>query len=69
VEFQKPDDPHVRAWLNIPLAAERLRFWSNPEVEINLAKEAGSTVFRLGVDWGRIVPLEPLKGIEDVVCL
>lgn len=57
----------VRAWHNVPLPAERLRFWSSPNVEIELAKEAGSSVFRLGIDWGRIVPQEPVNGNLTVV--
>lgn len=57
----------VRAWHNVPLPAERLRFWSALEVEINLAIKAGSSVFRLGIDWGRIVLHEPRNGIESVV--
>lgn len=52
----------VKAWHTVPLPEERLRFWSEPEVEMGLAKEGGATVFRLGVDWGRIVPVEPLNG-------
>lgn len=59
----------VRAWHNVPLPGERLRFWSAPSVEIELAKEAGASVFRLGVDWGRIVPQEPVDGIQAVVCM
>lgn len=38
-----------------PLAAERLRFWSQPQVELDLAQEVGIQVYRLGVDWGRIM--------------
>ena len=35
-----------------PDAAERMRFWTNPEVDIKLAALTGARVFRLGVDWG-----------------
>ncbi|KAL2644809.1 hypothetical protein R1flu_012396 [Riccia fluitans] len=57
----------VRAWQNIPIPEERLRFWTEPEVELNLAKEAGVSVFRLGIDWGRIVTEEPIHGMDQVV--
>lgn len=46
----------VRAWTNTPRAAERLRFWTNPEADIKLAADTGIGVYRLGVDWGRLVP-------------
>jgi hypothetical protein len=45
-----------------------VHFWSDAETEIALAAEAGVTVYRLGVDWGRLVPEEPLQGTESVVC-
>ena len=47
---------HVPAFLDKPRAGERLQFWTNPAVDIDLAAESGATVFRLGVDWGRLVP-------------
>jgi beta-glucosidase/6-phospho-beta-glucosidase/beta-galactosidase len=47
-------DGNIRAFSNQTLPEERLRFWTQPEVEINLAHELGAQVFRLGVDWGRI---------------
>lgn len=39
-----------------------LDFWSNPEVEIQLAHDLGVEVFRLGIDWQRV---EPLAGKYD----
>jgi beta-glucosidase/6-phospho-beta-glucosidase/beta-galactosidase len=39
-----------------PSPQDRLRFWSNPEIELDLARETGFTIFRLGADWGRIMP-------------
>ena len=41
---------------NVPHPTERLRFWSEPEIEINLAKELGVDVFRLSFEWSRLVP-------------
>ncbi|MFI5346546.1 MAG: family 1 glycosylhydrolase [Elusimicrobiota bacterium] len=35
---------------------ERLRFWSRPEIELDLAARTGVQVYRLGVDWGRVMP-------------
>lgn len=45
---------NIKAFLNQTLPEERLRFWTQPEIEINLAAELGTQIFRLGVDWGRI---------------
>jgi beta-glucosidase/6-phospho-beta-glucosidase/beta-galactosidase len=39
-----------------PTAPQRLRFWSTPEVELDLAQSTGFEIFRLGADWGRIMP-------------
>ncbi|GAB2217857.1 hypothetical protein Droror1_Dr00001069 [Drosera rotundifolia] len=58
---------HVAAWHNVPHPEERLRFWSDPETELKLAKNTGITVFRMGVDWSRIFPKEPTDGLEDTV--
>jgi hypothetical protein len=46
---------------------ERVRFWTDAETEIKLAAETGIKMYRLGVDWGRLVPEEPLKGTDAVV--
>lgn len=34
----------------------RLDFWTHPEVELNLAARTGVQAYRLGVDWGRVMP-------------
>ncbi len=47
-------DGNIKAFLNQDIPEERLRFWTQPEIEIDLAHELGVQVFRLGVDWGRI---------------
>ncbi len=49
----------VAAFHQAYLPHERLRFWSEPEVELDLAASTGIKVFRMGVDWGRLVPHEP----------
>ncbi|KAF8644477.1 hypothetical protein HU200_066444 [Digitaria exilis] len=50
---------NVAAWHNVPCPQERLKFWSDPETELKLAKETGISVFRMGIDWTRVMPKEP----------
>lgn len=57
----------VAAWHNVPHPQERLRFWSDPDTELKLAKDTGITVFRMGIDWTRIMPKEPTNGGNDTV--
>ena len=45
---------HVRAFDNYPNPYERIKFWSEPEREIQLAKELGINIFRLSIEWERI---------------
>ncbi|GAA0152853.1 glycosidase [Lithospermum erythrorhizon] len=72
VEVEEPE-PHeechhnVAAWHNVPNPKERLRFWSDPDKELKLAKDTGVQVFRMGVDWTRIMPVEPLDGLKESV--
>jgi beta-glucosidase/6-phospho-beta-glucosidase/beta-galactosidase len=47
---------HTHAWFNAAQPNERLQFWNHPEVEINLAQNLGVNAFRMGLDWGRIMP-------------
>ncbi|GLU08547.1 hypothetical protein SLE2022_254530 [Rubroshorea leprosula] len=57
----------VAAWHNVPHPEERVRFWSDPDTELKLAKETGISVFRMGIDWSRIMPEEPVNGLKDTV--
>ncbi|KAL5541474.1 hypothetical protein UlMin_009184 [Ulmus minor] len=57
----------VAAWHNVPHPEERLRFWSNPDTELKLAKATGVSVFRMGIDWSRIMPAEPVNNVKDIV--
>ncbi|KAJ0980568.1 hypothetical protein J5N97_008823 [Dioscorea zingiberensis] len=57
----------VAAWHNVPQPQERLRFWSDPDTELKLARDTGITVFRMGIDWTRIMPKEPINGLHDTV--
>lgn len=58
---------NVAAWQNTYHPEERLRFWSDPDTELRLAKDTGITVYRMGVDWTRIMPVEPIDGIPNSV--
>ncbi|KAD4385137.1 hypothetical protein E3N88_25305 [Mikania micrantha] len=60
------EEPHnVAAWHNVPNPEERLRFWSDPDTELKLASDTGVKVFRMGIDWTRIMPKEPVNGLKD----
>ena len=71
------DKGGVVAWKNQVRPEQRLNFWSNPDVEINLAADTGVSMFRMGVDWGRLVKspgadldraaMDHYKGIIDKV--
>jgi len=77
VETVYPGDPwqkwaqdgQVAAYFNAPRKDERLRFLEEPEVEIDLAAKTGIEVFRMGVEWGRLVPQHPTEagvaGVQD----
>ncbi|XVF62401.1 hypothetical protein PTKIN_Ptkin09bG0004600 [Pterospermum kingtungense] len=58
---------NVAAWHNVPHPEERLRFWSDPDTELKLAKDTGVSIFRMGIDWTRIMPQEPVNGVKDAV--
>ncbi|EXB94370.1 Beta-glucosidase-like protein [Morus notabilis] len=58
---------NVAAWHNVPHPEERLRFWSDPDTELKLAKDTGVSVFRMGIDWSRIMPVEPLNNLKETV--
>jgi len=54
-------DGHVAAYKNYPNADMRLRFLTEPEIELDLAAGTGIKVFRMGVEWGRLAPQHPSK--------
>ncbi|KAL7144293.1 hypothetical protein ABFS83_07G002300 [Erythranthe nasuta] len=69
---QEPDPSEechhsVASWHNVPHPEERLRFWSDPDTELKLAKDTGIQVFRMGIDWTRIMPDEPINGQRDTI--
>ncbi|KAI3884614.1 hypothetical protein MKW92_014861 [Papaver armeniacum] len=72
VEEEEPEastegSHNVAAWHNVPCPEERLRFWSDPDTELKLAKDTGIGVFRMGIDWSRIMPVEPVNGLKEAV--
>ncbi|XP_043708649.1 beta-glucosidase-like SFR2, chloroplastic [Telopea speciosissima] len=58
---------NIAAWHNVPHPEDRLKFWSEPDIELNLAKDTGIRVFRMGIDWTRIMPEEPVKELKETV--
>lgn len=64
MDFAKRDG--IRAFHNQIEPERRLEFWSKPEIDIELAHELGTEVFRLGVDWGR---LHLAPGVFDEVAI
>ncbi|KAF8387610.1 hypothetical protein HHK36_026263 [Tetracentron sinense] len=58
---------NIAAWHNVPNPEERLKFWSDPDTELKLAKGTGVRVFRMGIDWTRIMPEEPVNGHKETV--
>ncbi|KZV27697.1 hypothetical protein F511_41361 [Dorcoceras hygrometricum] len=69
VEANLDEECHhtVAAWHNVPQPKERLRFWSDPDTELKLASDTGVQVFRMGVDWTRIIPEKPVNGLKETV--
>ncbi|XP_059631981.1 beta-glucosidase-like SFR2, chloroplastic [Cornus florida] len=68
-EHEPTEECHhkVAAWHNVPHPEERLKFWSDPDTELKLAKGTGVRVFRMGIDWTRIMPKEPVDGLKEAV--
>lgn len=46
----------IPSYHSVNLADEKIRFWSHPEIDLDLAKELGCQVFRLSLAWERLVP-------------
>ncbi len=71
MEFGNGDK--IRAFKNQATPEARLEFWTKPEIELDLAQKLGVTVFRLGVDWGRLqtapetYDLEALKRYQQII--
>ncbi|GLJ42442.1 hypothetical protein SUGI_0879510 [Cryptomeria japonica] len=52
---------------NVHCLEENPSFWYNPDEELHMAKETNATVLRMGIDWSRIMPKEPLDGVEEAI--
>lgn len=50
------DQGKIVAFFNQSSPKDKLAFWTKPEVEINLAADTGVNAYRMGVDWGRVMP-------------
>jgi beta-glucosidase/6-phospho-beta-glucosidase/beta-galactosidase len=49
---------------------DKIRFWSDPDTELDLASELGVQVFRMSVSWHRLVPKKPVKpGVQNTQAL
>jgi beta-glucosidase/6-phospho-beta-glucosidase/beta-galactosidase len=46
----------IAGFKETPFADRRLDLWSNPETEMDLVAKSGVQIYRLGLDWGRIMP-------------
>jgi galactolipid galactosyltransferase len=46
----------IPCYSDISQASERLKFWSDPDTELDLAQDLGCQVFRLSLNWERLVP-------------
>lgn len=57
----------VRAFKNKILPEERLRFWSEPEVELELLEELKIDIYRLGISWTRLAPEDPFGEEGELV--
>eukprot|EP00965_Chrysotila_dentata_P184714 6097468-Pleurochrysis_carterae.AAC.1 len=53
------EEGYCHAWMDEPRRTERLRFWTEPEVELDLAAGLGSSIYRMGIDWARLSPAAP----------
>ncbi|MGB0454141.1 MAG: family 1 glycosylhydrolase [Bacteriovoracaceae bacterium] len=55
------DDNKIPAFHNVSVPKDKLRFWTEPERELDAAKELNgnsshSSIFRMSIDWARIFP-------------
>lgn len=50
------DSGNIPGFRNTIRPKDKLMFWSNPEVEISWLEKSNISLYRLGVDWQRIMP-------------
>ena len=58
----------VRAYDSVADPNRRLNFFSDPQTEIKLAQRSGAKIFRLSLNWNRLVPQRPSKVCIKPVC-
>ena len=51
----------VKAFYNTQNPEERLRFWTEPEKELELLKKLNLDIYRMGISWTRLVPKDPFN--------
>jgi beta-glucosidase/6-phospho-beta-glucosidase/beta-galactosidase len=56
----------TKAFLNVENPESKLEFWSKPEIEIELAHELGVNVFRLGIDWSRLMSFDKILNQQKI---
>ncbi len=47
---------------------KRTLFWTQPEADLDLARDSGAKVIRMGIDWGRLTPHKPGSQECDGIC-
>jgi beta-glucosidase/6-phospho-beta-glucosidase/beta-galactosidase len=50
------DKGKIVAFNNQASPKDKLAFWTKPDVEIDLAASTGISSYRMGIDWGRVMP-------------
>ena len=57
----------IKAWRNADRPEVRLNFWTDYKTEIDLSARLGVKIFRMGVDWGRLVPSRPVDTCPNLL--
>jgi beta-glucosidase/6-phospho-beta-glucosidase/beta-galactosidase len=57
---------NIRSWKVTTDPERRLEFWTKPEAELDLARDLGVQSFRMGVDWGRIMPTSTTFDVKAI---
>lgn len=60
---------NVRAFKNQTEPEKRLRFWTDPQKELELLKELKIDIYRMGLSWTRLVPEDPFNEKEELVSI
>lgn len=60
------EEGKIKSWKTEKNPAERLQFWTHPEIELDLAQKLQVQSFRMGIDWQRVMPQD---GVFDEVAI